>query len=201
MRSIKIFTTLALLAATTACVKETDVDNGSNNQDGYDVMTKNYTIGKSNTTGWWTWSCKDGSAGGSTNSRKSAKAAGKENCGSIANTDITPPYEALDFELSEFIQISIEDLDGDVNTFTNEDLTKDEVMYWMGDVYEEITDAQKVITYLKIFDVYKEGTTKEEVKQYHNLSESDFNHIVYREFTDNFHLYIDDETNEYEWSF
>lgn len=161
-----------------------------------------YTVSQSSTTGWWNWSCKDGSGSGSSSTKREAKKAGKAACG-LANVDIDPPFfdtEVVQGALSNF---TVNDLDGNSVNFPVNDISEEEFNFFFGFVCEEedndISEAQKAKTILRIWGIYRGGNTVSEIQMQHDLSPSDFNKLIAKDYI-NLEITIEDN-EEIIWDF
>ena len=201
MKITKIISALSIALFLTSCQKDVQDSYSPVNDSENSVLLKNYTLSKSKSTGWWGWECKDGSASGWASTKSAAKAAGKAGCGSEANTTISSPFAEVNYIEHNYASILIEDIDGEVNEHSNDEISENEIFYWMGRPYEEFSDSRKAIVYLKIFGIYTSGTTEEDIKSTYNLNEDEFYLLVNRQFSENFKLNIDDETGHFTWQF
>lgn len=158
-------------------------------------MAKNYTLDKSETTGWWVWECKDGSNGGSSPSKSEARKQAKEACTSSGYV-INPPNVDAEVKEGHLDAFTIKNLDDVITTFqVPADISENEFYYFYGmECYDskEITDAEKAITIFKIWGIYNGGTTVPEIKQMYYLNDDDFTRIIKREYL-NLHITIQDD--------
>lgn len=117
-------------------------------------MAKPYTLGRSSSTGWWAWGCKDGDGAGSSPSKSEARAQARAACsgeGIITPPDVDVDVVAYRGYLSHF---TIEDLDGKRNTFSTEEISQAEFSFFFGMPCandEKVEDSRKLITILKIW--------------------------------------------------
>lgn len=147
-------------------------------------MTKNYTLDRSNSTGWWVWECKDGSAGGSAPTKGDARDEAKAACG-MANFDIMPPLVNAVVYRGYLSNFTVENLDGKQVTFSVEEISQAEFSFFFGlpcAKEEKIDDTRKAITILKIWGICRGGLNVEKIKKLHYLSDEDFNKLINRKY-------------------
>ena len=146
-------------------------------------MAKEYTLDKSQATGWWSWECNDGSGGGSAPSKSEARAAARDACaGGYAVS--SPDVDLIAFRgyLSNF---TVQNLEGKDVTFSAEEIGQSEFSFFFGlpCAKEEVSsDSQKVITILKIWGIYRGGISPEQIMILHNLSDIDFRKLANRQY-------------------
>jgi hypothetical protein len=165
-------------------------------------MAKNYKIEKSKTTGWWVWTCKGGSGGGSSTSKKEAKAQGKANCPS-GEIILTPPKYDADFTDGQLNSFSVANLDNLIQTFSPTQIDEEMFEFFFGlncEPYLDYDEAERLITIFKIWGVYlKGGTAKPDLKSLYNLTEIDFQKLIIKDYID-VEIFIDDFDN-FTWTF
>lgn len=162
-------------------------------------MAKHYSITHSNTTDWWVWECKDGSAHGTAPSRAEARRLARENC--TGECLITPP--AVDFEVVNGYLVDFQTLSLDDRNlyFTSGEISEDVFNYLFGfDVdCENLRDADIVAAMLKIWGVYNGGRSMKSLMANHNLTSEQFAALSKKSWK-TIELEID-EKNNYSWIF
>jgi len=158
--------------------------------------------------------------------RWDARDWGRENCGSLANTDIFPAFEQMQFANAliasplpgtnngseEFVSIippgagtyqgtTIKDVRQEEVFHPASSISFDEMLYWVGEPTSNVSDERKAIVHLMIFGIYQGGTTAGAIQENHNLTEDNYNSLINRNFTEEFQLDYDDETYEMSWVF
>ena len=163
-------------------------------------MIKDYIIQKSSTTGWWDWTCNDGSKTGSAVKKRQAKKDAKAACNEAFTLD--PPDFNATFTEGELTDFSVKNLDEILVQYTIADISEDEFDFFFGLICDEendlTTSAQKAMTILKFWGIYNGGTTEEEIKTNHNMSDTDFQRIIEKDYID---LHIHIENDIYTWVF
>ena len=158
-------------------------------------MAKTYNLDQSNTTGWWRWECKDGSAGGAAISKSDARAEARAGC--AGDAAIIPPLVEVTAHRGYLASFSVENLDGKLITFSAEEIGQAEFSFFFGlpcAKEEKIDEVQKVITILKIWGIYRGGQNKEVIKKNHFLSEDDYKTLVSRYYFGGQIIIEDDDT-------
>jgi len=163
-------------------------------------MIKDYTLSKSDTTGWWVWTCSDGSKTGSATTKKQAKKDAKANC-PVAFVLDPPDFNAV-YTDGSLMDFTVKNLDLVPVQYTTSDISEDEFDFFFGLVCDEDSDcttrAQKAITILKFWGIYNGGTTEPEIKTNHDMSDTDFQRIIEKDYI-GLHIHIDDDV--YTWTF
>lgn len=162
-------------------------------------MAKHYSITHSNTTDWWVWECKDGSAHGTAPSRAEARGLARDNC--TGECLITPP--AVDFEVVNGYLVDFQTLSLDDRKlyFTSGEISEDVFNYLFGfDVdCENLRDADIVAAMLKNWGAYNGGRSMKSLMANHNLTSEQFAALSKKSWK-TIELEID-EKNNYSWIF
>lgn len=163
-------------------------------------MTKNYTVSKSSTTGWWTWACNDGSNGGESSTKRGAKAAGAAACGS--SYSVKPPSVGAQIDKGQLASMEVKNLDNQKVTFQSSEISEEAFMYFCGLTCFEpvkVSKAEKAITILKIWGLYRGGTDEKSIRKLHFLDEAQFDQLIARQYL-GLKIVIEDD-NTIQWFF
>jgi|SRR5690606_18174661 len=146
-------------------------------------MAKPYTLGRSSSTGWWAWGCKDGDGAGSSPSKSEARAQARAACS--GEGIITPPDVDVVAYRGYLSHFTIEDLDGKRNTFSTEEISQAEFSFFFGMPCandEKVEDSRKLITILKIWGLYRGGYNVETIMKLHYLTPDDVKKLITRRY-------------------
>lgn len=147
-------------------------------------MAKNYTLEKSQTTGWWMWECADGETGGSAPNKSDARAQARKSCVQAAGIIFPPNVDIIAYR-GYLASFSVKNLDGKLVTFSTEEISQAKFSFFFGLPCandEKIEEVQKVITILKIWGIYRGGLNEESVKKFHFLSTDDYKRLSMRKY-------------------
>lgn len=159
-------------------------------------MAKNYTLDKSASTGWWTWACKDGSAGGSAPSKGQARDLAKNACGDGGGL-VTPPDVNAHVLRGYLASFTVADLDGKKITYSTQEISEAQFAFFFGlpcGKDEKIDKVDKVIAVLKIWGIYRGGLNAETIKKLHFLSDDDYGKLAERNYFGGSIIVEDDRT-------
>lgn len=155
-------------------------------------MAKNYTLDRSQTTGWWHWECKDGSNEGWAPTKSEARNNAKTSC----NTSfITPPNVNLEANRGYLTKFSCSNLEGVIQTFSVGEINEALFSFFFGLECAKdynLTAEEKVVTILKIWGIYRGGITKKRIMELHNLEDEQFARLTKKDYW-NLRIEIDDD--------
>lgn len=137
-------------------------------------MARNYTLDKNSATGFWRWGCKDGPKVGMAPSKHEARKQAKAAC--KGNAVITPPNVDVIGIRGYLSSFTVEALDGTSNEFSAEEINQKAFSFFFGmpcAKEEKIEDAEKLITILKIWGIYRGGLNIKTIMKIHNMSTDD----------------------------
>jgi hypothetical protein len=200
MKKISLIISASLILALFGCNK--DVVNSEIPQNNtVEKQLRPYKIDKSSSTGWFHWTCKDGSGEGWASTRSEARSQGRAGCGgSLANVNVEDPWDVLTYDpRGMFASMVVENLSGNPILHPVSDINENEMLYWSGEVHTPILNERKAVVYLTIMGVYLGGNSVEDIQSIHNLSPQNFNLLINRNFSENFVLDIDEVTGHYTW--
>lgn len=163
-------------------------------------MAKTYTVEKSDTTGWWVWQCRDGSALGSATSKSDARSQARAACGNAFA--LVPPAVDAQVVGGSLTRFTINNLDNVRRTFDVSEISENAVFYFYGLECADptsLTNAEKAMTILKIWGIYRGGQTEEEISALHFLSRDQFQKLIERKYKGLKIVINDDDTIQ--WAF
>jgi hypothetical protein len=156
-------------------------------------MAKNYTLEKSRLTGGWTWKCKDGSgSGGPSQNKADAKRDAEAKCGT--GFALVPPEFDAEFTRGYLTKFTAFNLDGERITFSAGEIAEEAFHFFFGlegTGPSSLTPAEKAITILKIWGIYRGGATEPQIRKLHHLEKDQFTMLTGRQ-VEGLSIQIDD---------
>jgi hypothetical protein len=146
-------------------------------------MAKTYDLERSKTTGGWTWECNDGSGSGTAATKSDARADARAKCG--AKVTLTPPDIDAHIVRGHLATFTVSNLDNERVTFSAGEISEQAFFYFCGLECAEpdrLTPAEKAITILKIWGIYRGGLTEERIRKLHFLDQNQFSKLVKKQF-------------------
>lgn len=143
------------------------------------MMAKNYDIDKSRVTGWWVWSCDDGSANGAEPTKRGARQAAAAACSQ--GYGVAPPPVDAELVGGHVTTFAVANLNGEKVRFTTDDISQDVLSHLSGmDCINPraLKSADIVAGALKIWGVYQGGTTEAAIQKQHGLTRKQFERLA-----------------------
>lgn len=162
-----------------------------------------FTIIKQRALDSWFWECThDPSINGFAQSRREARQRARENCPNGEASIIPPP---VDFIVTNgyLIEFTYANLFNVETTFQSSEITQEVFEYVFGyeKCFQDLLPKEKVVqAILKIWGIFRDGDTEDEIMNSHNLTESQFN-MLYEGSWINIVLEISEDETEYLWTF
>jgi hypothetical protein len=160
-----------------------------------------YIIHQQQTTYSWYWECKHNpSINGTCNSKREARREAREKCRN-GEASITPPSVSFWVKDGILIEFSHENLLGESQTFSSEEISESVFEYLFGYENEKWCVKQNdfVCAELKVWGIYIAGTEDKEIIEKHNLTEEQYN-MLFEKSWDTIELEIDAD-HIYHWLF
>ena len=146
-------------------------------------MAKTYDLERSKATGGWSWECNDGSASGLAATKGDARSDARAACG--AKVTLTPPDVGAQVVRGHLATFTAINLDNERVTFSVGEISEQAFFYYFGlecAQPQKLTPAEKAITILKIWGIYRGGLTEEKIRKLHFLDQQQFDRLVKKQY-------------------